>query len=91
MRKVLLAVARTPQSAPPATQPATHPATNASGPTAVNGLKCQVRPLKPKLPFNEWPRLEVTLTNVSAAPIDLIATAQWAPAVCRDHTTRAQA
>ena len=40
------------------------------------GLNCKARPIQPKLPFNRQPQFEVTLTNVSAKPIDLIATAE---------------
>ncbi|KPK83146.1 MAG: hypothetical protein AMJ81_08530 [Phycisphaerae bacterium SM23_33] len=56
---------------------APQPAEAQSRPSIVAGLSCQVRAAKPKLPFNEWPRFEVTLTNVSSEPIDLIATAEW--------------
>ena len=48
----------------------------ADRPAAPPAVKCQIRPVKDKFPFNERPRFEVALTNVSAEPIDLIATAE---------------
>ena len=43
----------------------------------VAGLKCQARPIKAKFAFSEKPRFEVTLTNTSDKPLEIIGYAQY--------------
>ena len=65
----------------PGSRPTTQPADEARDPVPgepVAGLKCKARALKTRLPFGEEPRFEVTLTNVSDKPLDVIGEARSA-------------
>jgi beta-lactamase regulating signal transducer with metallopeptidase domain len=62
-----------------------NPASVPESPATQPAVKCRVRPVKDKFPFNERPRFEVALTNVSSEPIDLIATAEQPGGLPGDH------